>query len=201
MKCAECKEKPCETGRPCAEMPFPDLYGDPETRRTMRAASEVSGEFYGLLNRLEEIMEFSRRMGYRKLGLVFCLGLSEEARLVGQVLSIEFELEAVCCKIGGFLKKDLGMAESQDLGPAACNPAGQAEQLERAGCELAIVMGLCVGHDTVFYRTCRVPVTTLATKDRVLGHNPLAAVTCPYVRKRMTRKIAADLEASRRDEA
>ena len=201
LRCDACEEKPCRSGNPCTGKPLPEAFSDPEVKRTLRVASEIEAEFYGVKNRLEEIMEFSRRMGYRKLGLVFCLGLSEEARLVGQVLSMEFELEAVCCKIGGFLKKDLGMAESQDLGPAACNPAGQAEQLERAGCELAIVMGLCVGHDTVFYRTCRVPVTTLATKDRVLGHNPLAAVTFPYVRKRMTRKIAADLEASRRDEA
>ena len=51
--------------------------------------------------------------------------------------------------------------------------------------ELAVVLGLCVGHDTVFYKACRVPVTTLAVKDRVLGHNPIAAVTCPYVRKRV----------------
>lgn len=28
------------------------------------------------------------------------------------------------------------------------------------------------------------PVTTLVAKDRVLGHNPVASVTCPYVGKR-----------------
>lgn len=168
---------------------MPEAYGDEWAKRTMRVASEIEAEFYGVKNRLEEIMEFSRRMGYRKLGLAFCVGLAEEARIVGDILSREFELEAVCCKIGGFLKSDLGMAQSPDLGPASCNPAGQAAQLERAGCDLAIVMGLCVGHDTVFYRTCSLPVTTLAVKDRVLGHNPLAAVTCPYVRKRLFRKI------------
>lgn len=201
MRCDACEEKPCRSGNPCTKKPFPEAFSDPAVKKTMRVASEVEAEFYGVKNRLEEIMEFARRMGWKKLGLAFCLGLSEEARLVGEILSMEFELEAVCCKIGGFLKKDLGMAESPDLGPASCNPAGQAGELERAGCDLAIVMGLCVGHDTVFYRACRIPVTTLAAKDRVLGHNPLSAVTCPYVRKRMTRKIAADLEALRRGEA
>ena len=201
MRCDACESKTCLGGNPCSPKPLPEAFSDPGVKRTLRVASEIEAEFYGVKNRLEEIMEFSRRMGYRKLGLVFCLGMAEEARLVGQVLSMEFELEAVCCKIGGFLKRDLGMAESPDLGAASCNPAGQAEQLERAGCDLAIFLGMCVGHDTTFYRTCRLPITTLATKDRVLGHNPLAAVTCPYVRKRMTRKIAADLEASRRDEA
>ncbi len=176
------------------EKPLPEAYADPGIRRTMRAASEVEAEFYGVKNRLEEILEFARRMGCRKLGLAFCIGLAEEARIVGDILSREFELEAVCCKVGGVLKKDLDMAESPGLGSASCNPAGQAGQLERAGCDLAIVMGLCVGHDTVFYRTCRLPITTLAVKDRVLGHNPLAAVTCPYVRKRVIKDVEARQE-------
>ena len=37
-------------------------------------------------------------------------------------------------------------------------------------------MGLCVGHDSLFFRHSEAPVTVLAVKDRVLGHNPLAAV-------------------------
>ena len=176
------------------EKPLPEAYADPGIRRTMRATSEIEAEFYGVKNRLEEILEFARRMGYRKLGLAFCVGLAEEARIVGDILSREFELEAVCCKVGGILKSDLGMAEGEGLGQASCNPAGQAQQLERAGCDLAIVMGLCVGHDTVFYRTCTLPVTTLAVKDRVLGHNPLAAVTCPYVRKRVIKNLEAKKE-------
>lgn len=189
MRCDACDKRTCRDGKPCVEKPLPEAYADPAIKRTMRVASEVEAEFYGVKNRLEEILEFARRMGYRKLGLAFCVGLAEEARVVGEILSREFELEAVCCKAGGVLKADLDMAESPELGPASCNPAGQAEQLERAGCDLAIVMGLCVGHDTVFYRTCRLPVTTLAVKDRVLGHNPLAAVTCPYVRKRVIKEL------------
>jgi uncharacterized metal-binding protein len=194
LRCDACDSRACRDGNPCVEKPMPEAYEDERVLRTMRVASEIESEFYGVKNRLEEIMEFARRMGYRKLGLAFCVGLAEEARIVGDILSRQFELEAVCCKIGGFLKRDLGMAESPELGPATCNPAGQAEQLERAGCDLAIVMGLCVGHDTVFYRTCSLPVTTLAVKDRVLGHNPLAAVTCPYVRKRVIKEVERNQE-------
>lgn len=189
MRCDICDRKSCLDGKPCAEKPWPPAYSDPEVKRTMRAASEIEAEYYGIKNRLEEIMEFARRMGWRKLGLAFCLGLEEEARIVGDILSMEFELEAVCCKVGGISKKALGMAESPELREASCSPAGQSAQLEAAGCDLAIVMGLCVGHDTVFYRTCSLPVTTLAVKDRVLGHNPLAAVTCPYVRKRVIKEL------------
>ncbi len=194
MRCDACERKTCLNGDPCMERPLPEAYADPGIRRTMRAASEIEAEFYGIKNRLEEILEFARRMGYRKLGLAFCLGLAEEARIVGDLLSREFELEAVCCKVGGILKSEIGMAEGEGLGQATCNPAGQAQQLERAGCDLAIVMGLCVGHDTVFYRTCTLPVTTLAVKDRVLAHNPLAAVTCPYVRKRVIKNLETKKE-------
>jgi len=191
LRCDACDRKGCLNGEPCVPKPYPEAYSDSEIKRTMRVASEIEAEFYGVKNRLEEVMEFARRMGFRKLGLVFCLGLEEEARIVGDILSREFELEAVCCKVGGFLKSEIGMAQGKGLGLASCNPAGQAAQLESAGCDLAIVMGLCVGHDTVFYRTCRLPITTLAVKDRVLGHNPLAAATCPYVRKRVIKNLEA----------
>ncbi|RLC63210.1 MAG: hypothetical protein DRI01_05620 [Chloroflexi bacterium] len=38
------------------------------------------------------------------------------------------------------------------------------------------MLGLCIGHDTLFIKYCRVPMTVLAVKDRVTGHNPLAAL-------------------------
>ena len=37
-------------------------------------------------------------------------------------------------------------------------------------------MGLCVGHDSLFIKYSDAPITTLITKDRVLGHNPAAAL-------------------------
>jgi uncharacterized metal-binding protein len=57
-----------------------------------------------------------------------------------------------------------------------CNPIAQAELLNRAGCELNIVLGLCVGHDSLFFRHSKGLATTLVAKDRVLGHNPVAAL-------------------------
>ena len=42
--------------------------------------------------------------------------------------------------------------------------------------ELNIVMGLCVGHDSLFNKYSEALVTTLVVKDRVLGHNPAAAL-------------------------
>lgn len=57
-----------------------------------------------------------------------------------------------------------------------CNPIAQALILNRVGTELNIVLGLCVGHDTLFIMYSKAPVTYLAVKDRVTGHNPLAAI-------------------------
>ncbi|MBI4630097.1 MAG: DUF1847 domain-containing protein, partial [Candidatus Rokubacteria bacterium] len=48
--------------------------------------------------------------------------------------------------------------------------------LNRAGCQLNIVLGLCVGHDSLFFRHSQGLATTLVAKDRVLAHNPLGAL-------------------------
>ena len=52
----------------------------------------------------------------------------------------------------------------------------QAKRLNAENTELNIVVGLCVGHDSLFYKYSEAPVTTLVVKDRVLGHNPVAAL-------------------------
>ena len=48
--------------------------------------------------------------------------------------------------------------------------------LEKEDTDLNVVVGLCVGHDTLFFRYSAAPVTTLIVKDRVLGHNSAAAL-------------------------
>jgi len=57
-----------------------------------------------------------------------------------------------------------------------CNPLGQAAVLDAEGCELNILLGLCVGDDVLFIKHSNAPVTVLAVKDRVLAHNPLGAL-------------------------
>jgi uncharacterized metal-binding protein len=63
-----------------------------------------------------------------------------------------------------------------------CNPAGQAQLLNEAETQLNIICGLCVGHDAIFAKLSDAPVTTLIAKDRVLAHNPAAAIYCQYIR-------------------
>jgi len=57
-----------------------------------------------------------------------------------------------------------------------CNPLSQAELLNDAGCELNVVLGLCVGHDSLFFKYSKGLATTLVAKDRVLAHNPVGAL-------------------------
>jgi uncharacterized metal-binding protein len=57
-----------------------------------------------------------------------------------------------------------------------CNPILQAEVVNEEKVDLAVILGLCIGHDTLFMQYCRRPMTVIAVKDRVTGHNPLAAL-------------------------
>jgi uncharacterized metal-binding protein len=132
--------------------------------------------------RIVELIQFARKMNYKKLGLAFCTGLSYEARLVTDILEkAGLEVVSVRCKTGAVPKEEIGLKPEQKIaGPQShevmCNPIAQAEILNAEKVDLAIMLGLCLGHDTLFFKYCRVPVTVLAVKDRVTGHNPLAAV-------------------------
>lgn len=83
----------------------------------------------------------------------------------------------MACKVGTQKKVDVGIPERcNEIGENMCNPILQAKLLNEAGTELNIVMGLCVGHDSLFYKYSDALVTTGVTKDRVTGHNPVAAI-------------------------
>ena len=92
-----------------------------------------------------------------------------------------FEVVSVCCKVGAIPKESIGIKKEEKIsGPewheSMCNPIAQAEILNSEKVDFVVLMGLCVGHDTLFIKYCKMPMTVLAVKDRVTGHNPLAAV-------------------------
>lgn len=150
-----------------------------------RACYDCSRETTGLPKpvkcRIEETIDFCKAMGYRKVGLAFCGALHKEAAVVARILLAHgLEVVSVMCKVGGYEKTELGLEEEQKLHPGRfepmCNPVAQAMILNRAETEFNIVMGLCVGHDSLFLSHSKALCTVLAVKDRLLGHNPLAAV-------------------------
>ncbi len=190
--CADCAAAMCcesETGPFPTDCPTRDLdraalaevYGDSADGDLAHHAACVEAGGYCRLTRLEEIMDFARRCGFSRLGIAHCIGLQHEAAVVKRVFEANgLEVEAVACKAGALPKDLLGLGEADRLATgefeSMCNPIGQAQMLARAGTELNVLLGLCVGHDSLFFKHSVAPVTVLAAKDRVLGHNPLAAV-------------------------
>lgn len=151
---------------------------EPENNRIAIAAAEVEYEGYGRCTRVEEIIRFARKIGAEKLGIAACVGLISEAQTLAKILRVNgFEVYGAACKVGAVPKTDIGIPEvCEKVGPTMCNPILQAELLNRAGTDLNLVVGLCVGHDSLFYKYSEALCTTVVTKDRVLAHNPAAAL-------------------------
>ena len=63
----------------------------------------------------------------------------------------------------------------------------QAKLLNDQKTEFNVIVGLCVGHDSLFTKYSDALVTTLVAKDRVLAHNPAGALYCADgpIRKRL----------------
>jgi uncharacterized metal-binding protein len=165
-------------------------YEKPDIKEFARQASIQEFECYehtpeGIRTRnprIVELIEFSRKMGYKKLGLAFCTGLSGEAKTIAEILTNQgFEVISARCKTGAIPKEKIGIKPEEKIGgPASCepmcNPIAQAKILNAEKVDMAVMLGLCLGHDTLFMQYCRTPMTVLAVKDRVTGHNPLAAI-------------------------
>ncbi|MCI8414005.1 MAG: DUF1847 domain-containing protein [Ruminiclostridium sp.] len=151
---------------------------DPEDQKLAQAAAGVEADGYRKWPRVQETIVFAQRMGYHKIGIATCVGLIRESRTLAKILRAHgFAVYGVGCKVGELPKNDLGIPpEHHGPGDIACNPILQAELLNEAGTELNIVMGLCVGHDSLFYKHAKGITTTLVTKDRVTGHNPAAVL-------------------------
>ena len=118
---------------------------------------------------------------FKKLGLAFCVGMEKEANALCKILEHNgFEVQSIACKNGSIPKEFLGIKENEKLRPGTyepmCNPIGQAVFLNKAQTELNIILGLCVGHDSLFIKYSDAPVTVFVVKDRVLAHNPIGAL-------------------------
>ncbi len=176
-------------------------YDDPAVREFARQASIQEAECYAnrdqqpyvmqpTKTRIVEIGEFARKMGYHRLGLAFCIGLAREAALATDIFQEwGFEVVSICCKAGRTSKDLIGIADDQKINintdESMCNPVFQARLLNEEGTDFNVLLGLCVGHDSLFFKYAQAPTTVLAVKDRVTGHNPLAALytSASYYRK------------------
>ena len=224
MNCAGCKEKACAKGKDCTGMDIAEEAkaeykdkGDAEVLKSLRVSARIESRYYMQKTRIEEVIQYAQEMGYKKLGVAFCIGLEKEAEMLCSILSQYFEVSSVCCKVCGIdksyfelerLHKDgavndkgkgivagaqieMEPEEGEVEAEAMCNPIGQALILNREKTDLNIILGLCIGHDILFTKYAEAPVTTLAVKDRVLAHNPLGALYSGYYFKKL-RKAARE---------
>ncbi|MCM1579411.1 MAG: DUF1847 domain-containing protein [Ruminococcus sp.] len=165
------------------------------------AAAEVEGGFYGRYTRVEEIIEFARKIGAKKIGIATCIGLIEESRIFARILKMNgFEVYGVSCKSGSVNKTDIGIDKKYTCvtGGVMCNPILQAKLLNKRKVDLNVVVGLCVGHDSLFYKYANGITTTLITKDRVLAHNPAGALyqAKAYYKKLLLAPVGEDIVTS-----
>lgn len=190
MSCADCGSAACKLGsgyppfcmtermNPAIKAEAMACYEDPEDRHMMQVAAGVEHDGYLKWPRVQETMEFAKRMGFCKIGIATCVGLLAETRILADILrSNGFEVFGIGCKAGAVPKVDVGIDPiCSEIGKHMCNPILQAKILNDAKTDMNIVMGLCVGHDILFQKYVEAPSTTLVSKDRVTGNNPAAAL-------------------------
>lgn len=167
-------------------------YRKPDIKEFVRMASIQEAECYAKRDvkpyvlhpvkpRIQEIYEFADKMAYKKIGIAFCAGLHSEARVLTEILKFHgFKVVSVVCKVGCIPKEVIGLKEEEKVMigefESMCNPIMQAAVLNRARTDFNIVVGLCVGHDSIFFKYSKALTTVLIAKDRVLAHNPAGAL-------------------------
>ncbi|HEY3278466.1 MAG TPA: DUF1847 domain-containing protein [Syntrophorhabdaceae bacterium] len=167
-------------------------YKTDDLKEFARLASVQEGECYSgrdrqpfvmhpVKPRIVETMEFAKKMGYVRLGLVFCGGLANEAAAVARIFENHgFTVVSVVCKAGAVPKEEIGLKDKEKVHwgehESMCNPIFQAMVLNEGKTDFNVLLGLCVGHDSMYFKFAEAPTTVLAVKDRVTGHNPLSAI-------------------------
>jgi uncharacterized metal-binding protein len=178
MDCSKCTLKGCRNGSPCKDgsEDYLENYLSATNHDYVRAASQlIDNGRAGTLNRLEEIVEYSKLRGYKKLGVAYCYGLERYAALLRNYLErYGFQPVLVSCIVDSLRENQLDPEKTS--ASVSCNPIGQAYVLNSSGAELTLLIGLCLGHDILIQKNFKMDFTTFVVKDRVFSHNPLEAL-------------------------
>lgn len=87
-------------------------------------------------------------------------------------------------KCGWIPQEDIGLKKEEKLHPekwkTMCNLVGQAKLLNAVDTGLNVVMGLCVGHDSLFFQHSKALVMVLVAKDRIAMHNSVVPLHGAY---------------------
>lgn len=160
MQCALCRNKECLTGKNCSVLKSGLEYKGDNLKSIQISAWLESDP--AKRTKLEEIAIYSKRLGYQKIGIAFCIEHEREARLVYDILSRYFEVFSVCCKVCSLEKDSLDIRKTGDSDfEVACNPIGQALLLNDDRTDLNIMLGLKTGYDILFAKYSEAPSIAL----------------------------------------
>ena len=159
---------------------------DEENTKILKAAAEIEGNYYCKATRVEETVMFLKKIGAKKVGIASCVGMIKEAKTFSKILEVnKIETVGVVCKVGNRDKTVLNIKEEDKVHPGNyepfCNPIMQAEFLNNENVDFVVLMGLCVGHDTLFFKYCKVPVTVRVYKRQ--GNRKLCRTTVIFNRR------------------
>lgn len=164
MQCALCRNKECLTGKNCSVIKTGFEYtGD--NLKGIHTASWLESENVKR-TKLEEIIIFSKSLGYRKIGIAFCVEYEREAKQIYDIFSRFFEVFSVCCKVCGIEKASIGIKKSDNSEfEAACNPVAQAMLLNSDLTDLNIMIGLKTGYDILFAKYSEAPTISIPDQE------------------------------------
>ncbi|MFH1373917.1 MAG: DUF1847 domain-containing protein [bacterium] len=194
--CLSCTDRVCLRGEPCYPAAADSYMASLATNRAvLEVARDISCEEDRQLCRVAELVYFCLGMRYSRIGIAYCIDLMEPAGVLTGLLRRFFDVFPVCCKVGGIQVSDpltgaLEHGTEASGSCVACNPAGQAEILNRLNTDINIVVGLCMGVDCLFAQASRAPVSTLFVKDKSLVNNPIGAIYSDYYLNEVTRTPA-----------
>jgi len=146
-----------------------------------RSSCEATGDGQDSRPRVAEAMDVAHGLGAHHIGVSFCVGFREEAKILTRLLETNgFRVSSVCCKTGSVPKEEAGIQDAEKVRPGRvemiCNPVAQAELLNREDVHFTLILGQCVGHDAATLHHLEAPAVYLVAKDRVLAHNSVAAL-------------------------
>lgn len=188
-KCSKCpfekKERLCRGGekfpKNCPTKEFEssreeikNQYFNSEIEKIYKISSDIKGP---KKSRIEETLYIAEKMEFNKVGIAFCSGLKKEAEIIERLFeSRGIKVNSVICSCGNLKKSEFDLGDKKNLNKTFCNPYLQALALNEAKTEWNIVVGLCVGHDSIFMKYIDSMCTVLAAKDKVTAHNPLGPI-------------------------
>ena len=173
-----------------------EVYATPEVVDIYTAACVVGKKNDGYRARIEEALDFTREMKFSRVGFAACVAFGRELEVIRRLFEkAGIEVFSAGCQIGRSSATDRGLPHLEAYPDnSTCNPIAQAEILNDAETQLNFIIGLCMGHDILFTRHSKAPVSTLIVKDRLLGNNPAAAVYGWHARRALFKLRRSDDE-------